>query len=330
MKLTTLRNGSRDGELIVISRDLQRACRANDIAPTMLQAVEQWARCEPLLQARYDALNAGRADDAFALDVRALAAPLPRGPQWLGGSAFNSHGELMSKVFGVEDVQTKTGVPLVYQGASDDFLGACDDVPVAREADQIDFEAEIGVVLDHVPMGTNAIEALQHIRLFVLLDDVSLRAHTPREMRTGFGFVHAKTSTVFSPVAVTPDELGDAWRDGRVHLPLHVEWNGQPFGHPDAGHMSFTFGELIAHVAHTRHLSAGTIVGSGTVSNYDYREVGSACIAERRGIETLDQGKPVTSYMKFGDRVRIDMFGADGMSICGAIDHRVVSLSEAG
>ena len=276
------------------------------------------------MQNVYDELNAGRVQGAFELDTRRLAAPLPRAPQWLDGSAFHSHGDLMQKVFGLPPIEDKLEVPLMYQGASDDFLGPCDDMPLPSEAHGIDFEAEFAVALDRVPMGTPAATALRRIKLLMLVNDASLRTLAPREMKTGFGFVQAKPATSFAPVAVTPDELGESWRDARVHLPVHVEWNGRWFGNPDGGQMGFGFDELIAHAARTRNLTAGTIIGSGTISNREYRTVGSACIAERRGIEMEDQGRASTPFMSFGDRVRIEVRDRTGASIFGAIDQRIV------
>ena len=324
MKLATLKRGARDGVRLVVSRDLTRAAEATRIAPTLLDALERWPQTESSLRQLCDELNAGRAPQTFNLNPSHLAAPLPRAPQWLDASAFHSHGDLMDKVFGMDPIEGKREIPLMYQGASDDFLGPQDDMPLPSEADGIDFEAELAVVVDRVPMATPPDRALQHVKLLMLVNDASLRILAPREMKTGFGFLQSKPSTSFAPVAVTPDELGPAWRDGRVHLPVKVEWNGQRFGHPDAGHMGFGFQHLIAHGARTRNLSAGTIIGSGTISNDSYRTVGSACIAERRGIEIQDHGKPSTSFMKFGDRVRIEMSGADGASIFGAIDQQMV------
>ena len=323
VKLATLKDGTCDGKLLVVSRDLRKALAADSIAPTLLTALEDWAACAPRLQSLSNQLN-GNGGNAFDIDFRKLTSPLPRAPQWLDGSAFHSHGDLMSKVFGLEEIEGRLEIPLMYQGASDDFLGPCDDMPLPHEADGIDFEGEIAVVVDRVPMSTPAAEALGHVKLIMLANDASLRAFAPREMKTGFGFLQAKPSTSFSPVAVTPDELADAWRDGRAHLPVHVEWNGKTFGDPDAGQMGFGFHHLIEHGARTRNLSAGTIIGSGTISNYEFRKVGSACIAERRGIEVVDQGKATTAYMRFGDRVRIEMFDAAGKSIFGAIDQRVI------
>ena len=324
MKLATLKDGTRDGKLVVVCKDLTRAVGAAAIVGTLAGALESWSQSGRQLQHLYEELNAGRASGAFELDTRQLAAPLPRAPQWLDASAFHSHGDLMDKVFGMGPIEGKRQIPLMYQGASDDLLGPRDDMPFPSEADGIDFEAEVGVVMDHVPLGTPAAQALQHVKLLVLVNDASLRVLAGREIKTGFGFLQSKPSTSFAPVAVTPDELGDAWRDGRVHLPVRVEWNGVRFGTPDAGQMGFGFHELVAHAARTRNLHAGTLLGSGTISNYEYRTVGSACIAERRGIETVDHGKAATPYMKFGDTVRIEMFDSAGASIFGAIDQRMI------
>jgi fumarylacetoacetate (FAA) hydrolase len=324
MKLATLRNGSPDGVLHIVSRDLTRSVAATGIAPTLQSAIEQWERVAPLLQQLYDALNAGDTAGAAELDTRSLAAPLPRAWQWLDASSFHSHGDLLEKVFGLDPPPEKRSVPLMYQGAGDELLGAHDDVPLPSEEDGMDFEAEMVAIVDRVPMGTTAAQAAGHIRLLTIANDTSLRALAAKDLKTGFGFLQSKAATSFGPVAVTPDELGDAWRDGRVHLPLHIHWNGVAFGHPHCGVMGFSFSELIQHAARTRNLAAGTIVGSGTISNENFRQVGSACIAERRAIELIDEGQPRTGYMKFGDRVRIEMLDADGKSIFGAIDQTYV------
>ena len=330
MKLATRRDGSRDGELLVVSTDLSRAVSARSIARNLLAAIESWQQSEPRLRALAEALNRGRVEAEFDLRTADLASPLPRTWQWLDGSAYHTHGELMARAFGHafdESVRTR---PLMYQGGSDDFVGPCDDMPLPSEADGIDFEAELAVIVDRVPMGTPATHALAHAKLLMLVNDASLRTYAALEKKTGFGWIHAKPATSFSPVAVTPDELGAAWRDGRVHLPLHVAWNGREFGRPDAGLMGFGFHELIAHAAYSRNLSAGTIIGSGTVSSPDYRNVGSACIAERRAIEMADHGRAITEYMRFGDRVRIEMLDAEGRSIFGAIDQRMVQAAPRG
>jgi fumarylacetoacetate (FAA) hydrolase len=324
MKLATLKSDARDGELLVVSRDLRSAVRA-EAATTLLAALESWSDVERPLRQQYDALCTGRAKHAFAFDPTKTAAPLPRAPQWLDASAYHSHGDLMQRAFGLQPIEGIRETPLMYQGASDDFLGPTDDMPFTSEQDGIDFEAEIAVIVDRVPMATPASKALSHVKLLVLVNDASLRMLAPREMKTGFGFLQAKPSSSFSPVAITPDELGSAWREGRVHLSVNVEWNRQHFGAPNAGAMGFGFHELIAHAARTRNLSAGTIIGSGTIANEEFRTVGSACIAERRGIEIADQGKPVTPFMRFGDRVRIEMRDEQGSTLFGAIDQRMVS-----
>jgi fumarylacetoacetate (FAA) hydrolase len=323
MKLATLKNGSKDGRLVVVSRDLQRAVDATSIAPSLLAAVETWRESSPRLQALYDQLNAGNAPDAFDFDPRAAAAPLPRAPQWCDGSAFLNHGRLMEKAFNIPPIPDMDTIPLMYQGGSDDMLGAQDDIPLPDEAHGIDFEGEFGVIVGEVPMACPAPLARSRILLLVQINDVSLRAFGPREMRTGFGFFQAKPSSSFAPVAVTPDEIGEAWRDARVSLDLQVEYNGQWFGDPNGREMNFGFDQLIAHAAATRRLRAGTIIGSGTVSNEGGKK-GSACIAERRAIEAIAEGAPKTPFMKFGDRVRMEARWQD-RPVFGAIDQRVVA-----
>lgn len=323
MKLGTLKDGTRDGRLVIVSRDLRRAAQPRCAHTTLREALEHWPEVDRALVEQYDALNAGTLDGAFDFRPELAAAPLPRANQWLDGSAFLNHSELFVTAYKLERNTQQAGIPLMYQGASDDFLGPCDDVALPDEADDIDFEAEIAVIVDDVPMATGAADALSHVKLVTILNDVSLRAHGAREMKTGFGFIQGKPSSSFAPVAVTPDELGDAWRDGRVHLPILVSWNEREFGHPSGSEMSFSFADLIAHAARTRRLSAATIIGSGTVSNAD-RSVGSATIAERRVIELLDRGEIRTGFMRYGDRVRIEMRDAGGDSIFGAIDQRVV------
>lgn len=327
MKLATLPDGGLDGRLIVVSTDLAHAVDASAIASSLLCALQHWAEVEAPLRALYDRLNAVQAAGAFAFDPAACAAPLPRSPQWLDASAFLNHGRLMERAFNTPPIPDFDTIPVMYQGASDDFLGPCDDVPLPAEADGIDFEGEFGVVVDEVPMGATPEQALARVRLLVQINDWSLRALGPREMKAGFGFLQAKPSTSFAPVAVTPDELGAAWRDGRVQLTLHVEHNGEHFGEPQGGEMNFSFGQLVAHAARTRRLTAGTIVGSGTVSNVA-RTAGSACIAERRVIEILDQGEAKTPFMRFGDRVRMCALAADGSAPFGTIDQRVVRAGD--
>lgn len=329
MKLATLRNGSRDGRLVIVSRDLERAADASAIAPTMQIALENWRAVAPALQQRYEALNAGTLADAFAFDPAQAAAPLPRAYQFIDASAFLNHGEIMERAYKLT-VKKTPGVPILIQRQGDDFRGPCDDYAFPSEDDGGDFEGEFGVVLDDVPMGVDAVEALAHVRLLTVFNDVSMRAHLFRELSMGFGFIQAKPATAFAPVAVTPDELGDAWRDGRVHLDMRVERNGEWFGHPNGGAMDFGFGELIAHLAYNRNLGAGTIVGSGTVSNSNYREVGSACLAERRAIEVIAHGEPRTSFLRFGDRLRFEALGPDGVSVFGAIAHRFVAPAREG
>lgn len=325
MKFATLRDGSLDGRLLVVSRDLTRAAQARGIAANLLDALQRWHETEPALRRLAGALEAGACDDARPFDPAACAAPLPRSPQWLDGSAFLNHGRLMEQAFNTPPIPHFDSVPVMYQGASDDFLGPHDDVPLPSEQDGIDFEGEFGVIVGPVPMAATADEALRRVRLIVQINDWSLRALGPHEMKTGFGFLQAKPSTAFAPVAVTPDELGEAWRDGRVHLPLHVRWNDERFGEPHGREMNFSFGQLVAHAARTRRLTAGTIVGSGTVSNVA-RSAGSACIAERRVIEKIDLGEIRTGFMRFGDRVRMQACFDDGRpGPFGIIEQRVIA-----
>ncbi|MGQ0385288.1 MAG: fumarylacetoacetate hydrolase family protein [Gammaproteobacteria bacterium] len=322
MRLASLAGPGRDGALVVVSRGLARAARAAGIAPTLQAALDDWRRAEPALRALADDLENSRVE-SFAFDPRLALAPLPRAHHWVDGSAYVNHVELVRRARGAEMPDSFWTDPLVYQGGSDDFLPPTADAPFANEDWGIDLEGEIAVVTDDVPMGTDAAAARGHIQLLMLVNDWSLRNLIPAELAKGFGFYQSKPATAFSPVAVTPDELGPAWRDAKVRLPLVVHLNGKPFGQPDAGtDMTFDFGQLIAHAAKTRRLGAGAIVGSGTVSNYD-RSRGSTCIAERRMLETLEQGKPMTPFLSFGDRVRIEMFDAGGRSIFGAIDQKV-------
>lgn len=323
MKLATLRGATPDGHLVVVSRDLTRAVAADDVAPTMLDAVERWDAVAPALEDRYARLLTGDHSGAFDFDPTVTLAPLPRAPQWLDGSVFENHLELMARALHPDKPHEPTGRPLVYQGASDDFRGPCEPIAGFRPDEGIDFEGEFGVVVGDVPMRVDPDAALAAVRLVVLLNDVSLRAYAGSEIRVGFGFVNAKPSTAFAPVAVTPDELGGAWRDGRVHLPLRVERSSVWFGNPHGREMTFHFGELVAHAARTRRLSAGTIVGSGTVSNAD-PTVGSACIAERRAIETIEHGAPTTPFLGDGEEVRIEVLDEAGASVFGPIHQRVV------
>jgi len=325
MKLASL-PGGRDGRLAVVSRDLSRATPAEGIANTLQAALDDWPRFRPALEALSGELESGRAKGR-PFDPSTALSPLPRAYHWVDGSAYVNHVELVRKARGATMPDSFWTDPLVYQGGSDDFLPPQADAPFGSEDWGIDLEGEVAVVTDDVPMGTEAATALEHIRLVMLVNDWSLRNLIPAELAKGFGFYQSKPATAFSPVAVTPDELGDAWRDGRVHLPIVVQLNGKPFGSPNAGvDMTFNFGQLIAHAAKTRRLCAGSIVGSGTVSNLD-RSTGSTCLAERRMLETLEHGKPVTPFLSFGDRVRIEMRDAAGRSIFGAIDQRVVKAS---
>jgi len=320
MKFATLPNGTPDGRLYVVSRDLSRAQAALDV-DTMQKLLENWDAHLPSLAVQYDALNAGV---GAPFDQESALAPLPRAWQWLDGSAYESHGDLMQKVFKMDPVPK--GRPLMYQGMSHEFLPATADVPFPSEEDGIDFEGEFGIICDTVPMGTDTQTAMGHIRLLVQINDWSLRTIAPVEMKTGFGWVQAKPACSVAPVAVTPDELGDAWRDGRVDLPLMVELNDQKFGAAEGYHMAFGFDELVAHAARTRSLVAGTIIGSGTVSNENFREIGSSCLAERRGIEMLDTGAPQTPYMSFGDHVRMECCTRDGAPLFGPIAQKVCAL----
>lgn len=331
MKLATLKGG-RDGHLVVVSRDLTRYLSAASMAPTLQAALDDWASVLPQLQTLATELEATSAGDAF--DQSACASPLPRAYQWADGSAYVNHVELVRKARGAEIPDSFWTDPLMYQGGSDSFLAPRDDIPVADEAWGIDFEAEVVVITDDVPMGVSAADTGQHIQLLMLVNDVSLRNLIPGELGKGFGFFQSKPSSAFSPVAVTPDELGGAWRDNKVHLPLLSTLNDDLFGKPEAGiDMTFDFGRLVAHAAKSRPLGAGTIIGSGTVSNklddgpgkpIAEGGVGYSCIAEQRTIETIQNGSPTTSFMQFGDRIRIEMCNANDESIFGLIDQTVV------
>jgi fumarylacetoacetate (FAA) hydrolase len=322
MKLASLKQG-RDGALVVVSRDLSRCVSAGHIAPTLQHALDHWDEAAPRLRQVSDLLNEGDISGQQPFDPEACASPLPRAYQWADGSAYVTHVELVRKARGAEMPPSFWTDPLMYQGGSDSFIGPRDSILAADEAWGIDFEAEVAAVTGDVPMGTTADEAETYIRLLMLVNDVSLRNLIPAELAKNFGFFQSKPASSFSPVALTPDELGDAWRDAKVHLPLRVTYNGTEFGHPNAGvDMTFSFAQLIAHAAKTRMLCAGSIVGSGTVSNGS-GDAGSACLAEKRTLETIATGKPVTPFMKFGDRIRIEMLDADGKSLFGAIDQQV-------
>jgi fumarylacetoacetate (FAA) hydrolase len=324
MKLASLKSGGRDGTLVVVSRDLSRAVAVPEIARTLQAALDDWAICAERLRVVSDALNGDTVSEAFAFEPAAVASPLPRAYQWADGSAYLYHAELVRKARKAELPPSFYSDPLMYQGGSDSFIGPTDDILAADEAWGIDLEAEVAVITDDVPMGVTADRAAARIKLVMLVNDVSLRNLIPGELAKGFGFLQAKPATAFSPVAVTPDELGTAWDGGKLHLPLVSRINDTLLGRPDAGRdMNFDFPTLIAHAARTRELEAGSIVGSGTVSNRD-ATVGSSCLAERRMIETIAQGEPETPFLRFGDRVRIEMLDSAGQSIFGAIDQRVV------
>jgi len=329
VKLATLKDG-RNGRLVVVSQDLKRQLDASAVADTLQTALDDWSNTKP----RLEELAASVETEGEAFDQSACASPLPRAYQWADGSAYVNHVELVRKARGAEMPESFWTEPLMYQGGSDTFLAPRDDIAMADEAWGIDFEAEVAVITDDVPMGVSAEIAGKHIQLLMLVNDVSLRGLIPGELGKGFGFFQSKPSSSFSPVAVTPDELGDAWHDNKIHLPLLSNFNDSPFGKPEAGiDMTFDFGQLIAHAAKSRPLSAGTIIGSGTVSNkldggpgkpISEGGVGYSCIAEIRTIETIQSGSASTSFMKYGDRIQIEMRDADDKSIFGAIDQTVV------
>lgn len=320
MKLATLKTGTPDGRLVVVSRDLKTAVPATGIADTLQAALETWDVVAPRLVQLYDMLNAGKASGAVPFTN--AAAPLPRAWQWLDGSAFKCHNDLATRAYQVANTWGER--PLMYQGMSHEFLSATDDVPFPSEDDGIDFEGEFGVITDAVTAGVTPAQALGHIKLLVQINDWTVRVIGRDEMNRGFGWVRGKPACSIAPVAVTPDELGPAWADGRIHLTLNISWNGQSFGRASGGEMTYGFHDLIAHAAYSRKLCAGTIIGSGTVANADYRAAGSSCIVERRGIEILDHGAPRTGFMKFGDHVRMEAQTGTGEAPFGAIDQRVV------
>ncbi|HEX7063255.1 MAG TPA: fumarylacetoacetate hydrolase family protein [Woeseiaceae bacterium] len=323
MKLASLKSGGRDGTLVVVSRDLTRAVPVPDIAPTLQAALDDWDESAPFLLEVALHLEAGRVGGELRFDPAAAAAPLPRAYHWVDGSAYVNHVELVRKARGAEMPESFWHDPLVYQGGSDDFAGPTDPILAVSEEWGIDMEAETAVITGDVPMQTSAADAGRYIRLLTLVNDVSLRALIPAELAKGFGFYQSKPATAFAPVAVTPDELGGDFADGRFRLPLRTHVNGKLFGEPLCGvDMTFNFHQLIAHLTKTRRLGAGTIIGSGTVSNYD-RSLGSSCIAERRMLETLEYGEPRTPFLRFGDKVRIEMLDREGRSIFGAIEQQV-------
>lgn len=340
MKLATLRDGSRDGQLVIVSRDLNQFIAAEKIAKTMQAALDDWTTTSPKLEIIYQKLNAGEISNASMFDEASCMSPLPRSYQWADGSAYVNHVELVRKARGAELPESFWDDPLMYQGGSDSFIGPRDDIPLESEGWGIDFEAEIAVITDDMPMGASADQAASHIKLLMLVNDVSLRGLIPAELAKGFGFFQSKPSSAFSPVAVTPDELGDAWRDGKVHLPLLSTMNGELFGEPEAGvDMTFDFPTIVAHTAKTRPLGAGAIVGSGTVSNklnggpgkhVSDGGKGYSCIAEVRMIETISDGAPKTPFMKFGDTIAIEMKDENGTSIFGRIDQKIVKHNATG
>ena len=323
MKLASRKAGGRDGQLVIVDRALTRFIPVPTIAPTLQSALDRWHDVEPLLRDVSAALDDGSLAGARPFDPGECAAPLPRAYHWADASAYVNHVELVRKARGAEMPKSFWEDPLIYQGGSDDLLGAHDEVRFASEEHGIDLEAEVGVITDDVPMATAADQMSAHIKLVVLINDWTLRNLVPTELAKGFGFYQSKPATGFSPVAVTPDELGDAWRDGKLHLPLISHINGTLFGRPNAGvDMTFNFHQLLAHAARTRRLGAGTILGSGTISNLD-RSAGSSCLAERRTLEQIELGAPKTPFLRYGDRVRIEMLDAQGRSIFGAIEQTV-------
>ncbi|HEX7082252.1 MAG TPA: fumarylacetoacetate hydrolase family protein [Gammaproteobacteria bacterium] len=329
MKLATERTGTADGRLLVVSRDLELCAPADGIARTLQEALEHWDTVEAALEALYERLNERRIPDARPLADVALAAPLPRAWQWLDGSVFPAHAELMQKAFDLAPIETEG--PLMYQGMSHRFLSPTEDVPFPSEQDGIDFEGELGIITGEVPLGTQSVDAGRCIRLAVQINDWSLRRMAPLEMRTGFGFIHAKPACSLAPIAVTLDELESAWTDGRITAIFEVWRNGEPFGTVPATEAAYGFDDLIAHAARTRMLCAGTIIGSGTVSHSGYRQYGSCCIAERRAIEIIDHGAPATPFLSFGERVRMQARAPTSeIPLFGVIDQRVVRAVDPG
>lgn len=328
MKLATLKDGTRDGQLIVVARDLKTAQIADGIAATLQHALDDWNFIAPQLNEVYERLNAGRGINSFDFDPKACMAPLPRAYQWADGSSYVNHVELVRKARNAEMPESFWHDPLMYQGGSDDFIGPMDDIVLLSEEWGIDFESEIAVVTGDVPMGVKVQHASEHIRLLMLVNDVSLRNLIPAELAKGFGFFQSKPASSFSPVAITPDELGEAWKDGKVHLPLRSSWNDTLVGQPNAGvDMVFSFPQLITHLCKTRNARAGTIIGSGTVSNKDPKK-GYSCIAEKRALEMIADGAASTEFMKFGDKIRIEMLDKNGKSIFGAIEQSVVEYTK--
>ncbi len=324
MKLGTLKSATPDGDLVVISQDHQWAVKVPNIAAHFQQALDRWDQAEAQLLEVYNNLNQGKLEkEAIAVQEKDFHSPLPRAYQWLDGSAFIQHIILVRKARGAAIPETLKTVPLMYQGGSDNFLTPTADIPCISVHHGLDFEAEVGVITDFVPMGTKAENAAKHIKFFVIINDVTLRGLVPEELKQGFGFFQSKPSSAFAPFALTPDELGEAYKDGRIHLPLHSTFNGKFFGNPDAGAMHFSFFELIEHAARTRSLTAGTIIGSGTVANEDTSR-GSSCLAEKRMLEKIETGKIQTPFMEPGDTIKIKMHDAQGKNLFGTIEQKVV------
>jgi fumarylacetoacetate (FAA) hydrolase len=328
MKLATLRDGSRDGRLVVVSRDLARAVSAAAVAPTMQFAIEHWDWVESGLRSLSLTLNAGDAPNEFAFDPAQAMAPLPRTHQFVDASAFLNHGNIMERAFNLS-IKRPEGVPILVQRQSDDFYGPRDDYPLLGDAENGDFEGEYAVIVGDTPMGSTPAQCLEQIRLATILNDVSMRAHLGRELQMGFGFIQAKPATAFAPVAVTLDELGEGWAQGRVALDMNVHRNGQHVGHPNGREMDWSFGELLSYLAYNRNLRAGTLLGSGTVSNLDAARVGSACLAEQRALEVIEHGSARTPFLTAGDVLRFEVFGADRASIFGAIEHRFFAAARS-
>jgi fumarylacetoacetate (FAA) hydrolase len=308
----------------VVSRDLSQAVYASSIVDTMIEALENWQAVEEPLKNRYQHLNEGMLKDAFPFDAAKVMSPLPRCYQFVDASAFLNHGNIMEQAYDL-DVKKDVGIPILVQRQSDDFLGPCEDYAYPSESDDGDFEGEFAVVVDDMPMGVGEKVAHQHIKLVMILNDMSMRAHLFRELGMGFGFIQAKPSAVFGPVAVTPDELGDAWQDGRVHLDMNVKRNGEWFGNPNGSEMNFSFGQILSHLGYNRNLRAGAIVGSGTVSSKDWKKVGSACLAERRALDLIEFGEFRTEFLSYGETLRFEVFGKDGSSVFGAIEHKMIA-----
>lgn len=325
MKLGTLKSTSKDGELVVISKDTLKAVKVPAIAATMREAIENWEHTKPKLEKVYAALNKGESLEAFDVDQNLFHSPLPRTWQWLDGSAFIHHIKLVRMARNAPMPETLETVPLMYQGGSDCFLAPTQDIPQVDFSHGTDFEGEVGVILKDTPLGVKEEDALNSVALITMINDVSLRGLIPAELKNGFGFMQSKPSSAFAPFAVTPDELGDAWKDGKVELPLHVELNGEFFGKANGNEMFFGFGKLIEHAAKTRDLTAGTIIGSGTISN-ENTEMGSSCLAEKRMLEKINTGEFSTPFMKDGDHVKMEMFDRNGVSLFGKIDQKVKAL----